>query len=342
MEAPKNAPPKEHLAALFVGFLLALPDHLSEKSWTVEKFPFSGFVGVSFGLLIDSKGTKFLTRTEAVNLDDFRYCEPIYYPELGNCFSHNPVISTTWFAQQDRNYMDTMIHEYGHNIGSRIRVIGDDGTTDNVDRQFAKISFEIKDGAPLTMLRPDANHGEFISGYAKTNGYEDFADSFSAYVVGGKIFRERVKGTVYLQRKYDFLRDKVFAGYEYDTGDLDNFKTLIKQYPENIGNHPSIFYNSDYVWDYNYQILSTKHTDIPSSTTPSTPVTNTAISSKVDYDLNNDGKINCKDTIIFIGQYGQKGTNLSADLNNDGIVDGIDYNMLVRNYTPGDTTVCSQ
>ena len=59
-------------------------------------------------------------------------------------------------------------------------------------------------------------------------------------------------------------------------------------------------------------------------------------------DLNGDGVVNCKDLKILIGQYGQKGTNLSADFNHDGIVDGIDYNMLIRNYTPGDTTVCPQ
>lgn len=83
-------------------------------------------------------------------------------------------------------------------------------------------------------------------------------------------------------------------------------------------------------------------TDIPSSTIPSTPTTNTAISSKINYDLNSDGTINCKDTKILVSQYGQKGTNLSADFNLDGTVDGIDYNMIVRNYTPGDTTVCPQ
>lgn len=77
-------------------------------------------------------------------------------------------------------------------------------------------------------------------------------------------------------------------------------------------------------------------TDVASPTTPSTAITNT------DYDLNSDGVVNCKDVKILIGQYGQKGAGLSADLNHDGIVDNIDYNTLVRNYTPGDTTVCPQ
>lgn len=58
------------------------------------------------------------------------------------------------------------------------------------------------------------------------------------------------------------------------------------------------------------------------------------------FDLNGDGAINCKDIEILVGQYGKRGTGFSADLNKDEIVDGIDYNTIVRNYTPGDTTVC--
>lgn len=58
------------------------------------------------------------------------------------------------------------------------------------------------------------------------------------------------------------------------------------------------------------------------------------------YNLSKDGVVDCKDMKILIGQYGKKGTNLSADLSRDGIVDGIDYNIMLRNYTPGNTTVC--
>lgn len=60
------------------------------------------------------------------------------------------------------------------------------------------------------------------------------------------------------------------------------------------------------------------------------------------FDLNEDGIVNCKDVKILISQYGQKGIDLPADLNNDKTVDGIDYNTIARNFTPGDTTVCAQ
>lgn len=59
-------------------------------------------------------------------------------------------------------------------------------------------------------------------------------------------------------------------------------------------------------------------------------------------DLNDDGAVNCNDTRILTSQYGQKGANLSADFNHDGIIDGTDLNTILRNYTPGDTTKCAQ
>lgn len=60
----------------------------------------------------------------------------------------------------------------------------------------------------------------------------------------------------------------------------------------------------------------------------------------INADINNDGDINCKDTEILISQYGQKGQSLPADLNYDKIVNQIDYNTLLRNYTPGNTVTC--
>jgi len=58
-------------------------------------------------------------------------------------------------------------------------------------------------------------------------------------------------------------------------------------------------------------------------------------------DLNNDGKIDCKDTKILMNNYGERGTNIPDDLNRDGVVNEIDYNAALRSYTPGDTTVCN-
>lgn len=100
--------------------------------------------------------------------------------------------------------------------------------------------------------------------------------------------------------------------------------------------YPTPIYYTPY---YTPPVSSTVNS-IPKSNSniPSSPPTSTNYKN---FDLNNDRVVNCKDTKILVSQYAQKGTNLSVDLNRDGIVDGIDLNTLLRNYTPGDTTVCN-
>lgn len=55
--------------------------------------------------------------------------------------------------------------------------------------------------------------GAFVSGYAATNQYEDFAESFTMYVFHNAAFRARASKQESLQKKYDFLHQKVFGDY---------------------------------------------------------------------------------------------------------------------------------
>ena len=56
---------------------------------------------------------------------------------------------------------------------------------------------------------------DFISGYAATNPFEDFAESFVAYVLHGEDFRTRAAANPALNEKYNFLKYTVFEGVEY-------------------------------------------------------------------------------------------------------------------------------
>jgi hypothetical protein len=51
----------------------------------------------------------------------------------------------------------------------------------------------------------------FVSGYASTNQYEDFAESFTMYVFHNKEFLKRAQTSTFLQKKYTFLRTSVFG-----------------------------------------------------------------------------------------------------------------------------------
>ncbi len=53
----------------------------------------------------------------------------------------------------------------------------------------------------------------FVSGYAATNQYEDFAETFVMYVFHNTAFLDRAKNSSALQKKYDFMKTTVFGTY---------------------------------------------------------------------------------------------------------------------------------
>jgi hypothetical protein len=153
--------------------------------------------------------------------------------------------------------MDLVAHEFGHGVGAVYRTISE--INDRRDVHFGKISFDFSDADPFwrsyVLLRPVDNDGEFVSGYAKTNNPEDFAESFTTYVHAGNIFRERAKSNTYLQQKYDFLKNYIFEGREYNTGNLETFN-LWHSLNSGIPFHAIDYYIEypDWVWDYDYNV----------------------------------------------------------------------------------------
>jgi hypothetical protein len=62
-----------------------------------------------------------------------------------------------------------------------------------------------------------ANRLDFVSGYASTDPFEDFAESFDFYILHGTDFRMLAGESKVLQAKYDFLKNQVFAGQEFNS-----------------------------------------------------------------------------------------------------------------------------
>lgn len=69
-----------------------------------------------------------------------------------------------------------------------------------------------------------ANNLDFVSGYAMTDPFEDFAESYVYYVLHGNDFKVMAQSSPALMAKYLFMRDHVFDGQEFgmDDGKLDN------------------------------------------------------------------------------------------------------------------------
>lgn len=56
---------------------------------------------------------------------------------------------------------------------------------------------------------------DFLSGYALTNKYEDFAESFTFYVFHNDEFKARAIKNLMIARKYNFFKKYVFINSEF-------------------------------------------------------------------------------------------------------------------------------
>lgn len=100
---------------------------------------------------------------------------------------------------QDSNEMRmyTVIHEIGHNIGSRLK--------QDEDPEWLNITGWIELNGEWTSL----NNDEQVSKYGATNPAEDFAEAFSGYRYDPEKLKELSP------EKYEYMKNNVFLGIEY-------------------------------------------------------------------------------------------------------------------------------
>ena len=62
-----------------------------------------------------------------------------------------------------------------------------------------------------------AERRDFVSGYAMSDPFEDFAETFNFFVLHGADFRKIKKESPVLAAKYNFFKNVVFGGVEFDS-----------------------------------------------------------------------------------------------------------------------------
>ncbi|MFH0820266.1 MAG: putative zinc-binding metallopeptidase [Candidatus Peregrinibacteria bacterium] len=119
-----------------------------------------------------------------------------------------------------------LVHELGHNVD----LIA-------LDSAKAAMASGFKDGATLVYLgdlsldfyriswmdeqtlKKTMGNLDFVSGYAMTDPFEDFAETYAYYVLHNQDFKAKVSTSAPLYAKYRFMKYRVFKGVEFDTGD---------------------------------------------------------------------------------------------------------------------------
>jgi len=64
-------------------------------------------------------------------------------------------------------------------------------------------------------MRKQLGQNDFVSGYAMTNQYEDFAESYVYYILHNKDFFTKTLSSSILRQKYEFFEKYVFPQKEF-------------------------------------------------------------------------------------------------------------------------------
>ncbi|MFC1810700.1 putative zinc-binding metallopeptidase, partial [Patescibacteria group bacterium] len=82
---------------------------------------------------------------------------------------------------------------------------------DDPSLRFYKLSWnnenEMKEGSVKA---------NFVTGYAMTDPFEDFAETYNYYILHGSQFKQMAKYDKTLRRKYIYIKYFVFEGQEFD------------------------------------------------------------------------------------------------------------------------------
>ena len=123
-----------------------------------------------------------------------------------------------FWANEDKKteYISIFIHEFWHYIDLYFlekKVYLD------ISTKFYNISW-----ASTKIKKINQVSSDFVSWYSMTNKYEDFAESFTYYILHNRDFLERTKQSIILKEKYDFFSEYIFKNKEFFNTKYNNLK----------------------------------------------------------------------------------------------------------------------
>ena len=117
----------------------------------------------------------------------------------------------------DSEKLQVFVHELGHVVDIHYLKAGMFGS--DPSEEFYSASWDT-----YKVKKKGAKLSNFVSGYALSNKYEDFAESFSFFVFHNAEFKRRARTDATLARKYAFFADRVFEKDEFAGTDFGSEK----------------------------------------------------------------------------------------------------------------------
>ncbi len=107
----------------------------------------------------------------------------------------------------EEEFLSVFIHEFWHYFD--IYTLKKSQFGDESDK-FYEISWESQ-----SQMKKQLQQGDFVSGYAMTNQYEDFAESYVYYILYNRDFFTKAQSSSFLRQKYEFFEKYVFSQKQF-------------------------------------------------------------------------------------------------------------------------------
>lgn len=137
-------------------------------------------------------------------------------------YSHNTIKIFNIAHLSEEEFLSVFIHELGHYF--------------DIKQLEKQVFFDLSDNfydiswSETKILHTGSDKKDFVSGYAMSNKYEDFAESFTYYILYNNDFREKMRQSKNLEKKYDFFSQYIFRNDEFKKTNFRSEEKLADYY----------------------------------------------------------------------------------------------------------------
>ncbi|PIP66387.1 hypothetical protein COW94_02055 [Candidatus Peregrinibacteria bacterium CG22_combo_CG10-13_8_21_14_all_44_10] len=121
----------------------------------------------------------------------------------------------------DEEFAAVMVHEMGHIVDTGLlqgsgsdEYVFSDGSKPVLKDDLSVLFYETSWISNYSFTSETDGYS-FVSRYATSDPFEDFAETYVAYVLHGETFRSYAASSDEINEKYEFMKNYVFEGIEY-------------------------------------------------------------------------------------------------------------------------------
>lgn len=149
-----------------------------------------------------------------------------YNKDAGRGLGGNNMIILRGTGMSMEEFVSVLVHEAGHNVDYGY-LVEENKVEVSAFKDGKKILYETDPSVDFfgiswkneAELKRTATNMDFVSGYAMSDPFEDFAETYVYYVLHNKDFKALTSTSSEIYEKYEFMKNVVFNGVEFNTGD---------------------------------------------------------------------------------------------------------------------------